>query len=226
MVQPFTNTHDDRIPIAFNRTGNNLAAFPLEHHALQEFRFLFCRKRASKRHAVFLQESLLGAFDPMDKIALVREQQQSGRIRIQAAHRLDTHCRKTVGHKFKDRAVVTGVMATFHIQRFIKHHVQLFFRRHFFAIHGDACGPFRKLNERVFYNLAVQFHEPHAHKRTRFFAGTETNRREQAIQSQSRHYSSTIQPTIFLRTKPSSGSSPVLSTCARRRQNDKKRTAT
>ena len=79
---------------------------------------------------------------------------------------------------------------------------------------------FLEFYEGIFLNGSVQFDHAHANERTAFLARTETDGSEQSIQSQSRHQSSSdIIFTILLRTKPSSGSSPVLRILARRRQN-------
>ena len=225
VVQSLANGNHHGIAFDPDFTGKHRAAFVLEHHALQKLRFLFGGKRARQTHAVILEHALLGALDPVDKVALVAQEQQAFGVRVQAAHALDTHRGKAIGQKRIHRFMVTRVVAALHVGRLVEHHVELFLRGDFLAVHGNALRPLLELHERVVQHLAIQFHEAHAHQSAGFLAAAKTDTCQKAVQSQSGHYSSTIQPTIFLRINPSSGSSPVLSTRARLRQNSRNNTA-
>ena len=178
MVEPLAYGNHHRALLAHDLAGTDGPALVLEHYAGEEFLLLRVRKLAGQRHAVALEAALLGAFHPVDKVALVRKQDYSRGIGIQAARRLNAHRRKAVGQKFVHGPVVARVMAALEIHRLVEHHVQLLHRRDLFPIHRDVFGAFLEFHERVFQHVAIQFDKPHAHESTRFLAAAKADARK------------------------------------------------
>ncbi len=111
----------------------------------------------------------------MDEITLVRQQNQSGGISIQTAHRLQAHSSETIRQNIIDGLMVASVMAAFHIQRLVHHDVQFFNRGSFFPIHDDGFGTGLKLNKRIIQNVSVQFHHASADESAGFLTGAKAN---------------------------------------------------
>ena len=152
----------------------------------------------------------------MDKVPLVRKQEQSLGIRIEPSYRLDAHRREAVRQQGINRLVVARVVAALDVHRLVEHHVQLLYGRDLLAVYRDIGRALLELHERVLENVAIQFDKAHAHKSPGLLAATESDTREKTVQGQCGHQSSTMNLRIFLRINPSSTSSPVRSTCLRR----------